>query len=669
MKNRELLSRMALLCLLAVLGMGTSRAAAVTAAQPTPPIALVPQPVHLVATGGAVVLGPHTVIVVGPGKGIQAVADMLAHRLRTATGYAVPIKPTTPRLAAAAGDILLTTAHADPSLGAEGYQLAATPTHIVIRAPQPAGLFYGTQTLRQLLPAQVESQKRVAGVAWRVPCVQIWDQPRFGVRGLMLDSSRHIQSVAFIKRTIARMAYYKLNRFHWHLTDSNGWRLEIKRYPLLTKVGAWRQENGHTYGGFFTQAEVRQIVAYAAARFITIVPEIDMPAHSEAALAAYPALGCTPGPFHVLDIGEGTANTLCPGKPETYTFVEGVLTEVMQLFPSTIIHIGGDECPKSEWVNSPPCQALMKREGLTSEDALQNYFTRQVAAFLAAHGRRLMGWNEILQGGPLPKSVIVQQWNDPASAASAARAGNDVVCSPTGYMYFDYSNETTPLQRVYAFEPMPSGLTPAQAQHILGIEACLWTEGKTTDAIADPFLWPRVTALAEDAWSPAASRNWPDFEHRLQTGVFAHLAQMGLGAVPVDGHPTPTEVMQGLLDRADLDRGVRVGGWAPSQMSETWKTVDWDVTKSIQKPGRYTVQLNYDSGADALMVQSVTLLQNDVVVAQDTHPGRTGAVNTDRIYHFAVPTVVPGATYTLRVSLHSDGGTDSRGSLWLAGPT
>ncbi|MDQ2799676.1 MAG: family 20 glycosylhydrolase, partial [Armatimonadota bacterium] len=418
----------------------------------------------------------------------------------------------------------------------------------------------------------------------------------------------------------------------------------------------WRDDGGRRYGGFYTQAQIRDIVAYAAARFVTIVPEIDMPAHANAALASYPEIGCTPGPFAVLRVGQFTNNVLNPAKPSTYAFVDGVLTEVMALFPSTAIHIGGDECPKAEWKASPECQALMRREGLKDEDALQNYFTRRIAAFLAAHGRRLQGWNEILKGGPLPKDVIVQQWSDPQAAVTAARAGNDVVSSLTRYAYFDYGYNVTSLKRVYSYDPMPPGLTSVQARHILGAEACLWTESKPTDAVANEYIWPRLTALAEVAWSPQAARDWAGFRARLLAAQYERMAQRGV------------DTRQALIERSDFDWGVRVGAWEPSQMSVEWKTLDWDVTSQVHGPGTYTLHLNYEGGADALVMASAELLRDGQSVAHDVHDGRTGAVTSGRVYHLSLGTYDPAAHYAIRVRLRSDGGTDSHGAVWLAGP-
>lgn len=620
------------------------------------PVTLVPLPAHMTESGGEFLLGPKTIIRVLASPGGLAAADLLARRLRVATGYPLPVKAKTAVGLAPPNTIVLTTAGADLSLGKEGYTLAVTPSTIMIRAPYPAGLFYATQTLRQLLPAQIESQSRCSSIVWRVPGVHIWDRPRFPVRGLMIDSSRHMQSISFLKKTLDEMAYHKLNTFHWHLTDDQGWRLEIKRYPKLTQVGAWRNENGHAYGGFYTQAQVRDIVAYAAMRQITIVPEIDMPAHSHPVLAAYPDLGCTHGPFSVLNVGQYSEDVMNPSKPETYRFIDGVLAEVISLFPSKAIHIGGDECPKAEWKASPECQALIREKGLKDEYALQNYFTRQIAAFLTAHGRRLQGWNEILQGGTLPKDVIVQQWSEPQAASVAAQAGNDVVVSSSSYVYFDSSHDAIPLQKVYAFNPIPADLSPTLAKHILGVEACLWTETKPTDAIANEYIWPRLIAVAEVGWSPVSERDWAGFEARLRSSQYPRLSWMGL------------DTSEALLERSDFNWGVRIGAWTPAEMSEQWSTRDWDVTPFLDGPGQYTIHFNYEGGADAISIASAELLRDGQSTTKDIHPGWTGGVSHGRMYRLSLVDWSRAAHYTLRVQLRSEGGIDSRGALWLAGP-
>ena len=340
-------------------------------------------------------------------------ADFLTERLRQSTGY--PFKTRTKFFSGKAvkGGILLTTKDANTNLGAEGYELTVTPDSVVIRAPTQAGLFYGVQTLFQLLPPEIFSSNVVRDVDWQMPCVQIEDWPRFKWRGLMLDVSRHFFNKSEVETILDAMALHKLNVFHWHLTDDQGWRIEIKKYPKLTQIGAWRPGVGFgfdpksttaygpdgRYGGFYTPADIREVVKYAAARHITVVPEIEMPGHSTAALAAYPQFSCTGGPF-TMPLTGGIFNGIYnPANEETFKFLDDVLTEVFQLFPGKYVHIGGDEVPKDTWKNSPACQALMKREGLKNEDELQSWFIRRIEKFVSAHGRTMIGWSEILQGG------------------------------------------------------------------------------------------------------------------------------------------------------------------------------------------------------------------------------------------------------------------------------
>lgn len=493
-------------------------------------IAVVPIPVEAKLSGDEPFrLSTETVIAMD-GDDTSGTGELLAKQIRAATGYAVPVV-TGRRDEATSSQILLSSKRADPSLGPEGYQLEVTSRTATIRAPFPAGLFYGTQTLRQLLPPEIESESEVSGVDWVIPSISIRDMPRFPYRGFMLDSSRHIQSPEFIYRTLDLMAYHKLNVFHWHLTDDAGWRLEIRKYPRLTEVGAWRHKDGERYGGFFTQDQVRDLIAYAAQRNITIIPEIEMPAHSTAALASYPENACTSGPFTVKNIGEPSLDVFCPGKEDTFRFLEGVLDEVVALFPSTLIHIGGDECNKTRWKACPDCQAVMKRENLQDEDALQSWFTHRIAAYLRSKGRRLQGWDEILHGGNLPKDVVVHQWDQPKAAVQAARAGNDVVVSSTGWTYFDYDYKRIPLQKVYESDPVPPELSASEATRILGQQAQLWTEYRPTDASADEYIWPRLIALAERSWSPRETGNWQEFMNRMRNVHYKRLALRGLGAI------------------------------------------------------------------------------------------------------------------------------------------
>src|SRR5688500_8388768 len=416
----------------------------------------------------------------------------------------------------------------DVQANREGYTLDVDAQGLRLSAPTAAGLFYGLQTLRQL----VQPGSSEAGI----PALHIEDAPRFGYRGLMLDVARHMYPLDFIKRQIDLMARYKFNTLHWHLTDDQGWRLEIKRFPKLTSISAWRREtmvdrhfdpyvgDGKRYGGFYTQAQAREIVEYARPRHITVIPEIDMPGHMVAALAADPELACTPGPFEVRTTWGVADDILCPTE-QTFEFVTGVLDEVMQVFPSKYIHLGGDEAPTIRWEQSALAQEIIRREKLKDEHALQGWFLRRVEQFVNAKGRRIIGWDEILDGTPSPTATVMS-WRGMSGGIKAAQLGHDVVMSPVDHAYFDYCEGKPPLEpdcmvgylplkQVYAFDPVPPSLTPEQAQHILGGQANLWTEYLPRTGQAEAKLWPRALAVADVLWSPRVARDWNGFQQRM----------------------------------------------------------------------------------------------------------------------------------------------------------
>ncbi|WP_151089401.1 beta-N-acetylhexosaminidase [Hymenobacter baengnokdamensis] len=424
-----------------------------------------------------------------------------------------------------------------PTAHPEGYQLVVDKAGVRITAAGGAGLFYGSQTLLQLLPARPTATARV-------PYVRITDEPAFRWRGGMLDVCRHFFSVGSVKKYIDFLAAYKLNTFHWHLTDDQGWRIEIKKYPKLTQISAFRKEtllgaqqlfkspadfkyDGQPYGGFYTQAEIRDVVAYAARRYITIVPEIEMPGHSVAVLAAYPELACRPGPYETWTKWGVNEDIVCPTEP-TIHFFEDVLTEVTTLFPGKYVHIGGDEAPKTRWQESAAVQELMKREGLADVEKVQGWFNRRIEAFLASKGKKLIGWDEILDGGITPGATIMS-WRGEKAGIEAARHGNDVVMAPSGYLYLDAGQNPVPhspneplmiggylpLAKVYNYNPLSPTLTPEQQKHILGPQANLWTEYITTPQKAEYMLFPRLLAVAEVAWTPAASKSYVDFLPRM----------------------------------------------------------------------------------------------------------------------------------------------------------
>lgn len=508
-------------------------------------ISVTPVPVSIMAGNGNFRLKPTAIIAYNSDEA-KAEATFLGNMLRPATGYELKTAE------GVKGDIILSI-DTKKQWKPEEYNLTVTKKKVAITAGSSAGLFRGIQTLRQLLPADIESAVRVQPVNWTIPCVAINDYPRFAWRGMHLDVSRHFFDVNFVKRYIDLIAMHKMNVFHWHLVDDQGWRIEIKKYPKLTEVGAWRVNKEDKpwsgreaakpgevadFGGFYTQEEVKEIVAYAAERHITVVPEIEMPAHVSAALAAYPEYSCTGGPFTVPTGGVWPITDIyCAGKDETFKFIEDVLTEVIALFPSEYIHVGGDEANKKEWKKCPLCQERIKKEGLKDEAELQSYFIKRIEKFISSQGRKLIGWDEILEGGLAPGAAVMS-WRGFEGGVEAAKSGHYVVMSPVSHCYFDYYQGEpatepkafggyTTLQKVYNFEPVPLDLTAEESKYILGAQANLWTESVTTTSHAEYMVVPRMSALAEVLWSPKESHNWEEFNARL-TSLKHHFDIMGV---------------------------------------------------------------------------------------------------------------------------------------------
>ncbi|UCC21666.1 MAG: beta-N-acetylhexosaminidase, partial [Planctomycetota bacterium] len=399
-------------------------------------ITVIPKPAQIKASPGHFIVGQKTAIYAQSGcSDVKNVAKYLSEQLRPATGLSLVVLEQS-KAQVPAGSFLLTTENSDAALGDEGYELLVTKNNVILRAPKPAGLFYGVQTLRQLLPPQIESRKKVLDVDWTIPCVDITDKPRFAWRGSLLDCCRQFMTVPFVKRYIDLLAYHKMNRFHWHLTDDPGWRIEIKKYPKLTEISAWRNsgpgplrswdnppQTDEIYGGYYTQDDIRDIVDYAKSRYVTVVPEIEMPGHSSSALVAYPELSCTGGPFKVQNTMGISDDVYCAGNEKTFEFLEDVLSEVVELFPSLYIHIGGDECPKKRWEKCPKCQARIKAEGLKDEHELQSYFVKRIEKVLLSKNRRLIGWDEILEGGLAPQATV-QSWRGMKGAIEASQQGH-----------------------------------------------------------------------------------------------------------------------------------------------------------------------------------------------------------------------------------------------------
>ncbi len=505
-------------------------------------VSVIPQPVSLEYTKGNFSLNEHTALVFDKKNAeLQAASRFFYEAVKTISGFSL-ISNTLQQ-----NTIQLKIGN-NKELGSEGYLLNITPQKIEISAPEKAGIIYGMQSLLQMLPA-IRTNAVVT-----IPCLQIKDYPRFKWRGMHLDVSRHFYGPAFIKEYIDLMAAYKMNTFHWHLVDDQGWRIEIKKYPLLTQVGAWRVDKSDknwderpqakpgeaaTYGGYYTQEQIKDIIQYAAERNVTIVPEIEMPGHVASAIAAYPQLSCVQQPQLPLTGGNytGIASNYCAGNNSVFTFLENVLTEVIDLFPSAYIHIGGDEVDKETWKKCPKCQARIKANGLHNEEGLQSYFIKRIEKFVNSKGRKIIGWDEILEGGLAPDATVMC-WRGEAGGIEAAKMQHDVVMTPGFPLYFN-SYQAGPegeplanggmntLKNVYDYEPIPKELTASQAKYILGAQANLWGEFILTPLHVEYMILPRMPALAEVVWTSKGNKNWMNFNERL-TQHFKRFEQKGL---------------------------------------------------------------------------------------------------------------------------------------------
>ncbi len=507
-----------------------------------PSIQIIPQPVEVQPSDGSFTLTNNSTIGYDS-QDCRKIADMLSERLNHSTGFS--IKPQQDK----AGSIqFILNKVAVPQIGKEGYTLDASAKGVIISANAPAGLFYGMQTLLQLFPKEVESKSAV-NTALTIPSVKITDYPRFGWRGIMLDVSRNFFTKEEVKQYIDEIARYKFNTLHWHLTDDNGWRIEIKSLPKLTEVGAWRVPRfgqfgdrsapkpgeAATVGGFYTQADIKEIIQYAQDKYITILPEIDVPGHSMSAIASYPELSCTKDPNTKVNPGSSFSewfdngtfkmnidNTLNPSDEKVYEFLDKVFTEMAAIFPNPYIHVGGDECYKGFWTKDAGCQALMKKMNMTKPEELQAYFMKRVETILKSKGKKLIGWDEILEGGLAPEATVMS-WRGIKGGIEAAKMGHDVVMTPTTFAYLDYQQGERTIEpliyadlrltKCYSFDPVPEGV---DARYILGGQGNLWTEQVVTLHHAEYMTWPRGWALAEDFWSPNSSKNWTNFIQRVE---------------------------------------------------------------------------------------------------------------------------------------------------------
>ena len=601
--------------------------------------ALCPEPAVVTETPGAFEIDKATPILYAPNAlGAEAAARALADYWRVPTGLSLSVQADRePQVRGAVR--FAAPATAGEKLPPEGYWLSVTPTGISVAASDAAGYFYGAQTLRQLM---------VSAEARRIPCVAIRDAPRFGWRGLMLDESRHFMGKAAVFKIMDGMASLKLNRFHWHLTDSPGWRLEIKRFPELTTVGAIGDHTDPKRAAqFYTQDEIREILAYARARHILVIPEIELPAHATAAMRAFPNLSCTGKPEFMY----------CAGNDEAIRFLEQVLDEVCTLFDSPFIHVGGDECPKDIWKKCPKCQARKAANGLKDEHELQSWMIRHFDQYLAKKGRRLIGWDEILEGGLAPGATVMS-WRGVKGGQAAAAMGHDVVMSPTSYLYLDYPQtaasdkysyfavRVNSCERILSFNPC-EGIPAEKQKHVLGLQGNLWGETCYDGKEAEWKLFPRAAAIAERAWSPDAKVSWASFETRAPE-ICSRLSALGLHVAPY-GEPAWFKP---------------VAAWKTGEQSETWAPRDWNISAAFKEAGPYKVRFIYTRGKHQLQFRNVTLLENGAEIAKDARQGSAGANPKSFDYTFALPAAAkPGAVYTLRAEVRSDGGNDSNGTI------
>lgn len=595
--------------------------------------------------------------------------EVLRGYLRPATGFDLPIAST--------GAITLRLDPKLDSTGAEGYRLVVTTSGISIRAKERAGLFYGMQTLRQLFDPAIFRRSK-SEKEWRVQSIVIEDKPRFGWRGAHMDVSRHFMPKEFVFKFLDLMAMHKLNTFHWHLVDDQGWRVEIKRYPKLTEVGSKTDFSAmnptsatrsisQRPGGYYTQDDIREVVQYAKDRFITVLPEIEMPGHSKAAVDSYPELG-NRGQIEASGADAsflGAYDNVYNVDDSSIRFLKNVLDEVLDLFPSKFIHIGGDEVWKEPWKKNPRAQERMKALGLKSEEELQSWFIKQFNDYLSKKGRRLIGWDEILEGGLAPGAAVMS-WRGESGGITAAKAGHDVVMAPNEQTYFDHYQSRftegepkaiggfTDLKEVYGYEPIPAELSPTEARRILGAQCQLWSEFIPHPRQMEYMAYPRTSAFAEVVWSPAGSRNFDDFMARLKE------------------HVKRLDVMDVNYRRLDGPMPKPAASWKSGDTTEQFAVKEWDVTSAISGPGDYEAIFLYTSGAHRLEIEWVDLIEQGIdlkpgvtVVAKDEHNGQTGAETKDNRYRLAVKAVKPGMRYVLRARVRSDGGTDSNGEIYL----
>ncbi len=646
-----------------------------------PPVIPLPQEVSLGEGGFAVVAGH---LIEAPPE-LRNEAEHLAAILAPALG-AEPVRREGVDAGEGEGVIRL---EIDEGLleefGGEGYELRVDAEEGVwVRGAAAAGVFYGIQTLRQLLPPEIAAAEPPGDVEWVLPVVEIRDRPRFSWRAFMLDESRYFKGGDEVRRLLDQMAALKMNVFHWHLTDDQGWRIEILKYPRLTEVGAWRsdsqiggwnseQYSGEPHGGFYAQDEIREIVAYAAARHIVIVPEIGMPGHASAAVAAYPWLGTKEEEIEVPGRFGKHEPTFNPASKRVYEAIGHIFDEVAELFPGPVIHLGGDEVKFNHWRESEEVAALMEREGLETMADVQIYFTNRVAAMIEERGRRAMGWNEILGGdlhgflqdgqtasaATLAPGTVVHFWKGGTNEARRAiDGGYSVVNSNHSDTYLDYGYGRISLERAYSFDPMFQGLSPSEQERILGLGTQMWGEWIPTVERMEYQVYPRIAAYAEVGWTEPGRKNFASFRERLAAKA-ARWEILGIGYARDQATA---------YQRGDFFNFVEIDEWTPEQVGAEWGEVEFSTGGRLSGAGIWEVAFVYTHGAHALEIESLALLEDGREVARDERRAFSGNRMNDVVFRLALETHNPDVEYILRARIRGSEGTDSHGELRMQGP-
>lgn len=633
---------------------------------------IIPEPAQSEIKSGEFKLSSSTVIVAPRTLKNEAVA--LRDLLAPATGFKLKIQDKK----ASGKQIMLALTPSLKDLGDEGYTLQVVPKGIAIKSSTPAGIYYGIQSVIQMLPDEIVSSEKVSA-DWSIPCAMITDKPRFSWRAFMLDEARHFKGEKEVKKLLDQMAALKMNVYHWHLTDDQGWRIEIKKYPKLTTIGSKRKDtetgtwgsgrsSGEPHEGFYTQEEIKDIVQYAADRHITIVPEIGMPGHAMAAIAAYPELGTMKEQIEVWAKFGKAYHTYDPSAESTYRILGDVFEEIFELFPSKVVHIGGDEVRFDHWKESENVRALMKREGLKTMADVQLYFTNRIAGIVQSKGRNIMGWNEIvgddlhgfLKGGQtasaaqLDKDTVVHFWKGSSELAKKAiKNGHTIVNSIHSSTYLDYGYGSISLGKAYAFNPILGGLTEDEESRIIGFGCQMWGEWIPTVGSMENKIYPRLAAYSEVGWTELDNKNFDDFKKRMK-GQLKRWDIQGINYAKGETSKVTAN---------DFFNHVKVDGWEPKGTPSDWKEVNFSTGGKIDGAGTFEVAFVYNKGTHALEISEVALLENGKQVATDKHDGFSGGSLKEIAYTLKLPSYKSGAKYSLRARIKGSGGTDSHGEI------